>query len=620
MATAKLSEMVGRLGRRPPDAPEPDADLLARFVATRDEAAFAELVRRHGPLVFGVCRRVTGNHHLAEDAFQAVFVVLAAKAGSVRPRSALPAWLYGVAYRTALRARAMADRRRRRETPVEVLPEPAADPAEVSDLARVVDEEVARLPETYRLAVVLCELQGRPRKEVARELGVPEGTLSSRLAEARKRLAARLRNRGIALTAAGLSAALARLAPAAVPAGLASRATAAALSPGVASAPVAALASGVARMLLVARLKAAAPALGLLAAGLFVGGLLFAAPAAPAGADPKPAAPAALPRPAPQAAPPKPAGPGRLLVWTETRYVFYTPDGKEAGALPGHPEERVILVDPVLSPDGKRVAFLANEDPPTDNEGNLRRHVFVRTTDGKGDGTKIAITALTLLWAADGKRLVASELLPAKEPKDVGFVTWSIDPDTGEKADLKLPRHAHVFAVMPDGKAFVGAAYDLEQKRVHLARISADGKEVARLTELRTEGPDPRVSPDGGKVLFRDHDPDEKSGKDDHRLLRLFVFDLKAMKRVRLAEVPLNAQVMGYCWSPDGKKVAYTWKQTMPGVPLAVNTDNMNDPKINTETESFLVVADADGRNPKTLTSRKAPSAPTITLGAIDWR
>ena len=120
MPTAKLNGIVTHLGRGSPDAAcsATDGELLARFVATRDEPAFAELVRRHGRLVFGVCRRVTGNHHLAEDAFQAVFVVLATKAAAIRPPAAVAAWLHGVACRTALRARTMSDRRRRRETAV----------------------------------------------------------------------------------------------------------------------------------------------------------------------------------------------------------------------------------------------------------------------------------------------------------------------------------------------------------------------------------------------------------------------------------------------------------------------------------------------------------------------
>src|SRR5262245_58346926 len=201
MPAAKLSDMVTRLGRvLPANAPEAaDADLLARFLASRDEPAFAELVRRHGPMVFGVCRRVTGNHHLAEDAFPAVFAVRAARADSGRPSSALAGWLYGVAHRTALRARTMADRRRRREARVACSAGAGREeshPAEVEDLVAALDEEIARLPDHYRLAVVLCELQGRGRKDAAAELGIAEGTLSSRLAEARKRLAARLRQRG----------------------------------------------------------------------------------------------------------------------------------------------------------------------------------------------------------------------------------------------------------------------------------------------------------------------------------------------------------------------------------------------------------------------------------------
>ena len=164
--------------------------------------------------MLGVCRRVTGDHHLAEDAFQAVFVVLAAKVASIRPPSALSAWLYGVAYRIALRARTMRDRRLRHEKPVTPLPEPTSSAAlEVADadLVAVLDEEIARLPESQRVPVVVCELEGASRQEAAARLGISEGTLSSRLARARRALAERLRRRGIALSAASLTAALAQL-------------------------------------------------------------------------------------------------------------------------------------------------------------------------------------------------------------------------------------------------------------------------------------------------------------------------------------------------------------------------------------------------------------------------
>ena len=213
MANAKFSDIVSSLGRRPRGPAAPDPDLLARFLATRDEQAFALIVRRHGPMVFGVCHRVTGNYHLAEEAFQAVFVVLARKAGTVRPRAALSAWLYGVAYRTALRARTVSDRRCHRETLMETLPEVAhqpPDPREITDVAVVLDEEVARLPEHLRVAVVLCELEQQSRQEAAGRLGIPEGTLSSRLASARKALARRLRQRGVLLSAAAMSSASAR--------------------------------------------------------------------------------------------------------------------------------------------------------------------------------------------------------------------------------------------------------------------------------------------------------------------------------------------------------------------------------------------------------------------------
>ncbi len=171
-----------------------DGQLLGRFVRDRDEAAFAALVRRLGPGVLGVCRRACPDAHLAEDAFQAAFLVLARKAEAVHPREQVAAWLFGVAFRTASKARVMLLNRRRREvngTP----PDPPAPPVELpdDDAVRMLDAAVARLPEHLRAAVVLCELEGRSRKDVATHLGIPEGTLSSRLAKARKVLGDRLR-------------------------------------------------------------------------------------------------------------------------------------------------------------------------------------------------------------------------------------------------------------------------------------------------------------------------------------------------------------------------------------------------------------------------------------------
>src|SRR5947209_1574234 len=181
-----------------------DRQLLDGFRAARDETAFAALVRRHGPLVLGVCRRVLGDGPDADDAFQATFLVLARKADSLRQPERLAAWLYGVAGRTARKARGRRAARRAREGP---LPEGLAvpPPPDPCDWRPLLDEELARLPERYQTAVVLCDLQGLARTEAAARLGVAEGTLSSRLARGRAKLRDRLIRRGVTLAAGSLA-------------------------------------------------------------------------------------------------------------------------------------------------------------------------------------------------------------------------------------------------------------------------------------------------------------------------------------------------------------------------------------------------------------------------------
>src|SRR5262245_12351158 len=136
---------------------EPDGELVTRFAETRDADAFSELVRRHGPTVFGVCRRVLGHAQDAEDAFQAVWLVLARRAGDILPPGAVGPWLYGVAVRTATKARTLAMKRRHRQLAA-ARPEAVEDAPVRSDLGPVLDEELAALPERYRRAVVACDL------------------------------------------------------------------------------------------------------------------------------------------------------------------------------------------------------------------------------------------------------------------------------------------------------------------------------------------------------------------------------------------------------------------------------------------------------------------------------
>ncbi len=277
-----------------------DGQLLGRFTDQRDEAAAAALVRRHGPMVWGVCRRILQDLHDAEDAFQATFLVLVRRAASINPRELVGNWLYGVAHQTALKARATRARRRTREHQGADMPEPAGAGEQLwNDLQPLLDQELSRLPEKYRAAIVLCDLGGKTRKEAARQLGVPEGTLAGRLTRGRALLARRLSRPGLALSGGTLAGVLAGRAAAGVPAEVilstVRSMTGDVIAPGGAaglvSTRVAALTEGVLKSMVLSKLKSglvvvAAVALIAVLVGLAVGTLGGAAPS-PRGTTPK---------------------------------------------------------------------------------------------------------------------------------------------------------------------------------------------------------------------------------------------------------------------------------------------------------------------------------------------
>jgi RNA polymerase sigma factor (sigma-70 family) len=280
MTTRSLHDLIlylRRTLRRPGDASLSDGQLLERWVGERDQAAFELLLWRHGPMVLHTCRRLLRRREDVEDVFQATFLVLVRKAGSIRRGAALAAWLHRVACRIALRARAASSRRAGREQFLVDVPVIAdTEEAAARDLRAVLDEEIDRLPSRYRRAVVLCCLEGKSQEEAARLLACPRGTVSSWLTRGRQRLRQRLLRRGVDLSIAGLTAltpdaSAAALAPLVAPLLRGAAAGGGIVPVGMMSAQTIALAEGMLRTMLMTKVKIAAAVL--LLGGLFAAGI-----------------------------------------------------------------------------------------------------------------------------------------------------------------------------------------------------------------------------------------------------------------------------------------------------------------------------------------------------------
>jgi RNA polymerase sigma factor (sigma-70 family) len=474
----------------------------------RDHVAFAELVRRHGPTVFGACRRILGDSHDAEDAFQAVFLVLVRKASTIRPPGAIGGWLYGVAVRTANKAKVAAARRRRREMIAATQARPDQNSAgevatftESAELRSVLDAELAKLPDALRAAIVLCDLHGKTRAEAAIELGCPEGTVAARLHRARKKLGAVLSRRGLVLPATGLASVLA-------PAPVSATLTQAAFSvvSGFAPSAVHALAREVIRSMTTTTHMLAVGFLALVTSGLIAAGTLL-----PLGGE----------------------NPGMNTSAPPVELAATAPD------TPTPPDHGNSVYSVSYAPDGKQFVSV----------GNGKAIVWDSETQKKLFATEAQFAA----FSGDGKNLF---VLVRDEFR-------TLDATTGKTLGTKKrqqPQEAYVglFAAFSD-TATMWVEYD--GVRHHLRNTGVEG-EIPVLADQHEHNPlGSTIIPNygrggafqpGGKLFAGIH-----AATTAHKdVTCLTIWQSESGKRVGTISRGFNHPVYAFAWSPDGKELA----------------------------------------------------------------
>jgi RNA polymerase sigma factor (sigma-70 family) len=555
-----------------------DAELLDCFIDRRDEAAFEALVRRHGPMVLGVCRRVLRIEAEAEDAFQATFLVLVRKATAIWPRAMVGNWLYGVARKTAMKAKTMNHRRREKERVAGTRPRSEILGPDWQHLLDLLDEELARLPEHYRVPIIACDLEGKSIREAARQLGCPEGTVATRLVRGRAMLARRLGRRQLALSGGLLLSILVQSAASAgVPAPLTvSTIKAASLfaagnvtAAGAISGKVAALTEGVLKAMLLTKLKVAAFALLALTVGVCV---IVAAGLAAQSQDAKSGSKEgsklgervklkALPL----------DGALEKIVWskdgkllatnsyihekdgefyymTSTVRIWDVQKGEVKTNLGAVPKERVYNF--AISPDGSLLAITVQAD------GKGASSYEVRLVDVEKGTVKHTIPfhggLAGVAFSADGKRLAFAGSIYSNVLADANSVItlWDIAkgevvkkiewPSFVEENGMFIQRAVCSFAFSPNGKLFAAA------ENGHKMKIW--DAETGKLKHDLTNGAFiycMAFSPDGKTLVAGSLDPD--------RSVR--VWDVAKGQEPMTLE-GTKGPITGVAFSPDGKTIA----------------------------------------------------------------
>ena len=559
-----------------------DRQLLESFASLRDEAAFAALVERHGALVWGVCRRVLGRDQDAEDAFQATFLVLARKAGSVRWRQEIANWLYAVAVRVAHRARSRAQKQRCLESEAVAVAKANEVPDSDSfELIEMVDEEVSRLPEKYRKPVVLCCLEGKTYAEASRLLGWPEGTTSARLSRARHLLRRRLTRRGLALS--GAAAAILTgtgSAAAAVPAGFAeitARAAPLFAAHQAISGPAVTLAEGILEAMFLTRLKITVVVLltlGVLGAGLGLraqpGGSQAADPKAIGSQDKKPDKAPAKDKKAEDESKTKSKRPERADIVQPAMMplaqgkgavtaVAFSPDGKTVATAcanktvrlwdlsTGRQSKKMTYEPPyfggrldasptgvAFTADGKGLVCLCAEGMMYSWDANTERLVWKSNNGGSSQGRKNMMAVF-----ADGSRLVTGfSFNSSRGPASGRYV---FDMRTGKEimgfsgGGMTFGHTIRGLAVSPDGKLIASAG---KEGVIYLWDI-ATAKEFRRLKGAACNGV--VFAPKGDAVAVA-----EDKG--------LRVFDIETGKERFHRDSKEVVRAVAY--APDGKTLA----------------------------------------------------------------